>query len=91
MVGDAASPSGANLTFETLIADRLVLKCQIESSTRINKLLVVPLIPTFACERAAAGCKYRNRTTSRRKRQECASQGDGWPAGFDFALPLSYR
>jgi hypothetical protein len=59
--------SGANLTFESRLPNPHAQMSNSKSSTRINKLLVVLEIPTFARTSAASGCKCRNRTTSLRR------------------------
>ena len=57
-------PSGANLTFESYLP-RALAQMSNSKAPLIYKVTSGPLIPAFASERAAGGCKCRNRTTSK--------------------------
>src|SRR5690242_21914455 len=61
---DHAAPGGADLTFATGQATNSQSERQIQSSTKINILLVVLLIPTFVEMPAESGYECWNRTTS---------------------------
>jgi hypothetical protein len=56
--------SGLILTFASLFASSESANVKILKSTRINLLLVVLEILTFAAVQATEGCKCLNRTTS---------------------------
>jgi hypothetical protein len=56
-------PSAANLKFLFHLPHTCLGTSNLKAAPEINKLLVHPLIPTFAKGCAAMGCELRNRCT----------------------------